>query len=103
MELKYSKAQVGMQAREALAMDDARGTLVRCLEGTLWVTQDGDRDDHVLRVGETMRIDRDGPTVVQAMTGSRLAVCAPEPLALRPVDIPSRLPRPRGLAGLFAL
>ena len=103
MELKYSSAQVGMQASEALALDDARGTLVRCLAGSLWVTQDGDRDDHLLRVGESMRIERDGPTVVQAMTGSRLAVCAPEPLALRQVSIPSRLPRPRGLAGLFAL
>lgn len=103
MELKTNSAQVGMQPREALAMDDARGTLLQCLEGTLWVTQDGDRDDHVLRVGDAMRIDRDGPTVVQAMTGSRLSLCAPEPLALRQVSIPSRLPRPRGLAGLFAL
>jgi hypothetical protein len=37
--------------------------------GTLWLTQEGDPDDHVLEAGDTFETKRTGALVVQAISG----------------------------------
>ena len=44
------------------------GTVIRCTSGTLWVTQEGDPRDHVLHIGDELRIAMPGPIVIQAFT-----------------------------------
>ena len=44
------------------------GHVIRCLAGTLWVTQEGDSRDHVLAAGEEFVIESTGVIVVQAFT-----------------------------------
>lgn len=46
----------------------SRGDMVICTRGLLWVTQEGDRDDHLLRSGEKFIANRHGVVVVEAMT-----------------------------------
>jgi hypothetical protein len=48
-------------------LQDAQGSLVLCLSGTLWLTQEGDRRDIVLEAGDEARIERDGLSILSAM------------------------------------
>lgn len=45
----------------------AQPVLIRCLEGVLWVSQEGDGDDHLLRSGQSLRLERKGLVLVQGM------------------------------------
>jgi hypothetical protein len=49
-------------------LDDSRGTLVQCLSGTLWLTQEGDARDLILEAGDEFCIERDGLSVVSALS-----------------------------------
>ena len=86
-----------LRAREVLNIRHGRGLAVRCLAGALWVTQDGDTGDVVLKAGECFVLDRDGlalvsaplaPATVLVEKASRGAPCAgqrfPAPGRLRP-------------------
>ena len=41
------------------------GHVIRCLSGTLWVTQEGDARDHILGPGEEFAIESTGVVVVR--------------------------------------
>jgi hypothetical protein len=43
------------------------GHVIRCVSGTLWVTQEGDSRDHFLAAGEEFVIEAPGVVVVQAL------------------------------------
>ena len=47
-----------------------RGSEIRCLEGVLWITQDGDIKDHILSAGEKYTANRKGKVVLQALKKS---------------------------------
>jgi hypothetical protein len=59
----------------AIAVKVRPGTRLRTLEGTVWVTQDGDAKDYIVPVGTRYSADRDGRVVMTAMDGAaRVAV-----------------------------
>ncbi len=49
---------------------DRRGDVITCLNGTLWVTQEGDFKDYVLESGRSFWVTRPGEVVVQALDHS---------------------------------
>jgi hypothetical protein len=55
-------------------LQDARGSLVLCLSGTLWLTQEGDARDIVLEAGDEARIERRGLTILSAMRDTRFVI-----------------------------
>ena len=55
-----------LRSREVLNIRDGKGLTVRCMAGALWITQDGDTDDVVLRAGECFVLDRPGLALVSA-------------------------------------
>ena len=74
-----------LRAREVLDIRNGQGLAVRCLAGSLWITQDGDTDDVVLEAGECFVLDRRGlalvsapvaPATVMVEKASRGAPCA---------------------------
>jgi hypothetical protein len=86
-----------LRAREVLDIRNGQGLAVRCLAGALWITQDGDTDDVVLKAGQCFVLDRPGLALVSAPVGtatvmlerpSRAAPCTgqrfPTPGRLRP-------------------
>ena len=77
-------ARLLLPRADTLTLDDARGALVRCLEGALWITQHDDQADHVIAAGEVFRVDREGPVVVQATRAARLTIESPDELLLEP-------------------
>ena len=78
MNIKARIARLALRPRDTLTLDAARGALVRCLEGLVWITQDGDRADHVVGAGDWFRVDRDGAVVVQATRPARVAIESPD-------------------------
>jgi len=59
---------------EVLTLVDAQGARIAARCGTVWVTQEGDRNDHILGPGEALVVARAGRTVVQALRASRVAI-----------------------------
>lgn len=47
------------------------GDRVECLRGTLWITQDGDLRDTILRPGESFDFERPGKALLSAFDDSR--------------------------------
>lgn len=87
MHLHLHQALVPLTTPVPLRLHTARGTRVRSLAGTLWVTVDGERDDHVLARGESWVIDSDAPVLVSPLNGTAtVGLCdqpAPEPRPLQ--------------------
>jgi hypothetical protein len=57
------------------------GRRVECLSGSIWITQDGDLRDIVLRAGEAFDFDRRGDALLSAFADSRyllLEGCPPQ-------------------------
>ena len=86
----YSKrVVVELERGGLLPLHDGAGATVVCVEGELWITQEHDGEDVLLSAGESLRLSRNGRTVVQALRASRVAVEAPPasgwPIALSPL------------------
>ncbi len=54
---------------EVLRLRDAAGRHLTVVQGTVWITQHGDRRDPVLESGASFRFDRNGLSLVQALDG----------------------------------
>lgn len=50
---------------------DRRGDVIRCLYGSLWVTQEGDLRDYILEPGQDFWVTRSGTLIVQALENSK--------------------------------
>lgn len=68
MNIRLNTTPVCLAKRQGVTLTKARGSEVRCLRGDLWITQDGDQRDIVLRAGESFTLDRRGPAMVWALS-----------------------------------
>ena len=57
---------------DLLELPDARGTTLHVAQGRVWVTQEGDRRDIVLRAGDTWTLELPGLTVAEAQGGAKV-------------------------------
>ena len=57
---------IDLAVRETVTLPDVRSATLRVTRGTLWITQEEDPQDVVLRAGDTWVVERDGLTVVEA-------------------------------------
>lgn len=60
-----------------------------CLDGWIWLTLEGDVRDYMLTAGRSVRLDRPGRVVVQALRPSRFSL-AHEPPCPEPMPPPCR-------------
>jgi len=51
---------------DLVELSDACGTTLRVTKGTLWVTQERDKRDIVLRAGDVWTVERQGLTIIEA-------------------------------------
>ncbi len=60
--------EVHLARRQVVALrGDSRGTQVVAQNCVLWITQDGDAEDHILQPGQRLTIDGVGLVVIQGM------------------------------------
>ena len=65
---------IALRHGETRRIDGGRGLRVQCLTGTVWLTQDGDRRDIVLEAGDGASIERDGLSIVTALSDARFVL-----------------------------
>ena len=78
---------ISLAPREALTLPDIRGATLRVTRGTLWLTEEGGRDDVVLRPGDNWLVESNGDTVVEAQGDVTFCVVG---LQHRTLERPSR-------------
>jgi hypothetical protein len=61
-----------------------------CLEGWIWLTREGDVRDYMLAAGRSVRLDRPGRVVVQALRPSRFSLGREESPSRVPMTPPFR-------------
>ena len=59
---------IDLSPRETVNLPDMRGATLRVARGTIWITQEGDPQDVVLRPGDTWTVERNGLTVLEAQS-----------------------------------
>jgi flagellar motor switch protein FliM len=74
MDLRTESAVLELQPGQVIALEDAQGTVVRARCGTLWLTEEGQRQDFVLGAGERRVIASPGRTLIQAMKTSWVSI-----------------------------
>lgn len=57
---------------------DARGMVIGCTEGVVWLTQPGDGEDHFIAPGEMFAISRKGVVMVEAWRQACITFTEPE-------------------------
>ncbi|HEX7952615.1 MAG TPA: DUF2917 domain-containing protein [Burkholderiales bacterium] len=78
MNIDISSSTITLAPGSLISVWDGAGTRVLCRSGSLWVTQEGERKDAVVRSGEVLTISRSGRTVISALEGASLALYAPD-------------------------
>ncbi len=77
MNASISTARIILARGELLSLQGARGARIVNHRGIVWITQDGDRRDVVLKDGESFELDRDTPVIVQAFECSTVKLSEP--------------------------
>jgi hypothetical protein len=67
MKVQLSATELSLQRRQTLSLADPVGVHIAVRRGSLWVTQDHDRRDIVLRTGESITFKVAAPVIVQAL------------------------------------
>ena len=65
---------VELKSGELAELRDVRGATLRVTRGTLWVTQDRDVRDVVLRAGDVWTVEREGLTLAEAQGDATFCV-----------------------------
>lgn len=106
MNIELNQNGLCLKRNQVVNMRGGLGHSIVCDSGTVWVTQDGDPRDIILRAGDSFTIDRNGPALVQAfeqaaisITRSAVQTCATVPAAL-PWRGVAGVALPRGAVGI---
>ena len=75
-DLHVNRTTVRLARDGVIGIEDGRGLRVGVSTGSVWLTQQGDGRDVVLRAGESFVIDRRGRTVVQALAPAEFSLAA---------------------------
>ena len=57
---------------------DHRMTTINCLQGSLWVTQQGDSMDYLLAAGQSVTVNRTGAVLIQGQPEGRFELVPPQ-------------------------
>ena len=57
---------IDLAARESVSLPNMRGTTLRVTRGSVWITQENDTQDIVLRAGDTWVVEKNGLTILEA-------------------------------------
>jgi hypothetical protein len=74
MELHLNAPVLALEPGQVVTLDDAAGTRIEARSGTVWVTEEGDRDDHIVAPGEHRVVGHNGRTLVQALQPAWIAL-----------------------------
>jgi quercetin dioxygenase-like cupin family protein len=73
---------IELQPGDVLPLERATGVRLTSLEGSLWVTEEGEPGDIVLAPGQSFAVEAKGRALVQALSRARVAIEAANKRAL---------------------
>jgi hypothetical protein len=79
MSLKLERAGLVLRFDEVIRFENAAGTRLRVLNGSVWITQEGDLNDYYLPASGTLTFERPGLALVHAQEPAELIVWRPVP------------------------
>lgn len=74
MQAVFSHLDFFLNLQESVSLKRAAHTAVTVKRGSVWVTQDGNREDYVLEAGQRFRIHGDETVIVSALRASEVAL-----------------------------
>jgi hypothetical protein len=78
MNLERDEQTVELTATGLLSLRDGEVTHIRCIQGSVWITEEGQSRDTILERGETHALRRTGLVVITALGApARIAIDAP--------------------------
>lgn len=77
MQAVFQHLDLRLERNQSFVLSRAAAAAILVQTGSVWVTRDGDRADHVLAEGQRMTVGNDGAVVVLALRGARVSVDAP--------------------------
>jgi hypothetical protein len=89
MDIRLDHTAVKLTERNTISVVDGKGARVAVIDGRVWITQEDDSRDILLRPGQTFTLDRDGTTIIEALADAEVALDAPS-CCLQPVAASDR-------------
>jgi hypothetical protein len=74
MACRAPDSSIDLAAASHMSLKDARGTRIRVVRGTVWITQERSYDDIILCAGEAWTVEKNGRTIIQAHDDTRLCL-----------------------------
>lgn len=74
MQAVFNHLDFFLNMQETFSLKNAARTAVTVKRGSVWVTQDGKLEDHVLLAGQTLRIHGNETVIVSALRASEVAL-----------------------------
>jgi len=90
---------ISLPAREAITLPHVGGATLRVTKGVLWLTEEDDRHDVVLRQGDNWLVESDGATVVEAQNDAVFCVVGGKAGGL---ELPARIAPKSGILASVA-
>ena len=73
------KGSLGLSRGSMLRIEDGRDILIYVWEGEIWLTEEREGKDRILKAGEWHRLERQGAAIGYALERSLVTLTAPEP------------------------
>ncbi len=77
MKARLHTSQFSLARNEVFTLESARGHVLRCLEGALWLTTVDLPGDHILQTGDCFTIAGRAQIVIEALEPARVTLVAP--------------------------
>jgi len=78
MDIRLEHTSINMTERDTITVVDGKGARVAVQRGKVWLTQEHDTRDVLLRTGESFTLDRDGTAIVEALADAEVNFDAPD-------------------------
>jgi hypothetical protein len=75
MYLQIKAPVIALKTGEVVTLDEAAGKQILSRLGTVWVTEEDDRRDHIVGPGEARTVAHGGRTVIQALQPAWISIC----------------------------
>lgn len=80
MEEYIVQGSLNLARGSLLRVEDGRDILIYVWEGEIWLTEEREREDRILRAGQWHRLQRQGAAIGYALERSVVTLTAPEPV-----------------------
>ena len=74
MKIEFGPAELDLVKNHPLRLQDARGLLITCTSGIVWITVNGEADDIFLSTGEAHTLQRNGLALVESIEQGKVRI-----------------------------